>query len=94
MKKIKVLIKRGINNDLLELNPVLEEFELCCIKMESGEYTYKIGDGKTPYNDLPVITNISDIEKFIVYDKVYKIPLCEIMINSHDELYASMEDIK
>ncbi len=49
-------VKRGKHTTIAELNPVLEDGEVVFEKKDDGTTGYgliKMGDGNTPYNDLP-----------------------------------------
>lgn len=87
-QNVKVLIKRAYEDDVELNDKVLKPLELLCIKMNSGEYKYKIGDGKTPYSELSFVNNISDIERFVVYAKD-GYGICEVLINSFSELLST-----
>lgn len=68
LKQMIVLPKRNTSENLESINPILRYKELCCELTETGERKWKLGDGKTCFNDLPYVTKISEIEELLLYD--------------------------
>lgn len=64
---IKIIPKRDYDRKWKDNNPTLRKYELASILMDDGSILYKIGDGITPYSDLPFISNINDIPHIYVY---------------------------
>ena len=63
------LIRRDYLDTLTTYNPIVRKNELYAVydNVDENKVSYKIGDGLTPFNDLPFIEKISDIEQFDVY---------------------------
>ena len=67
---IKVLIKRDTLERFKTTSWVPREFELVVAYDDKSDgLIYKLGDGKTHWNDLPEITKISELDQFLVYTK-------------------------
>lgn len=68
-KKItKVLVKRDSIENFTTIAFIPREYEfMSAYERESNRIIYKIGDGKTPWAELPEVTNISEIDGFKVY---------------------------
>lgn len=66
LKKIKIQIRRDSAANWHVFNPILRYKELCCV-VEDENYYWKIGDGTTPFKDLPYVDTINAIEHFMVY---------------------------
>lgn len=48
----------NLDYELVTTNPVIELGRIVAVKTSTGSiFGYKIGDGKTPYNSLPYVTN-------------------------------------
>ena len=61
-----ILLKCDTVESYKESNPVLNDRELVCVKMEDGTIKYKLGDGITPFIDLPYTNcRLLNILKFI-----------------------------
>lgn len=66
MYPIKILIKRDTYENLKEFIP--QEEELVTEYSNNHKHTwFKIGDGKTPYKNLPYIHSLKEVPRFKVY---------------------------
>lgn len=95
---LKVLIKRDTSENFKVENFIPREFELVAAYNENSEdVIYKLGDGKTPWTDLPEITKISDLDKFNVYcingDKAEVFLNPFIIKETLDSLYCETEKL-
>jgi hypothetical protein len=64
-----VLVRRDTIDNWLNENPILRYKELVCVIANSGDLLYKLGDGETPYCDLPYIKLISSLDFINFYTK-------------------------
>lgn len=67
-KITKVLVKRDSIENFTTTAFIPREYEfMSAYETESNRIIYKIGDGKTPWAELPEVTNISEIDGFKVF---------------------------
>lgn len=65
---IKVLVRRDSVKNFTTEAFIPREYEfVSAYDTESNKIIYKIGDGKTPWADLPKVTTIDEIDRFKVY---------------------------
>lgn len=65
---LKVLLRRDSTENYILRNFIPKKLELvAAYTSDSTTIIYKLGDGKTPWIELPEITKISELDKFIVY---------------------------
>ena len=57
----RILNKKGTTAEWETNNPVLKDGEMIIIVTAAGKTRTKVGDGVTPYNDLP-FTNVGFVE--------------------------------
>lgn len=77
---VKVLVKRDSIGDWMEQNPVPYDLELVCVYTESGERKWKLGDGVTPFNELPYVETIDDIMTFRTMYRKTNGQMCGVQI--------------
>ena len=61
---IKVLIKRDSISEWERNDPIPYDMELICVYTENGTRKWKLGDGRTPFSQLPYVETIEDIMQF------------------------------
>lgn len=61
---VKILVKRDSIGGWTEQNPIPHNLELICVYDENGERKWKLGDGVTPFTELPYVETIDDIMTF------------------------------
>lgn len=67
-KVIKVLVKRDSTENFNTTAFTPRKYELtAAYETESNKIIYKMGDGKTPWAELPEVTTINEIDRFKVY---------------------------
>ena len=67
---IKVLIRRDSVENFTTKAYIPKEHELVsAFETETEQIVYKIGDGKTPWKELPAVTKIDEVDRFKVYSK-------------------------
>ena len=81
MKSITILPRRDLEERWLTNNPILRESEFA-VSVDNGTIKYKLGDGCTPYNQLPFIDLFNSLTSGIIYtpDSTVKIRLIDDII--------------
>lgn len=77
---VTIILRRDDEAKFVEDNTVLRYKELICVKTDTGEYKWKLGDGETPYTELNYVDKLSDILEFKVYLPNMIAPACVIKL--------------
>ena len=80
---LKILIKRDKVEKFSTTNYIPRKFELiAAYDTNTKEVIYKLGDGKTSWQELKEIIKLSELDKFLLYtQKSGRYPLAEIYLN-------------
>lgn len=67
-KSVKILIRRDTIENYIYNEFIPKPFELVAAYAEDSDTTiYKLGDGKNCWADLPEITKLSELDKFVIF---------------------------
>ena len=64
LPNITLLVKRDSIDEWNRFNPVPRNLELICVYDTDGTRRWKLGDGETPFSDLPYVETIEQIMTF------------------------------
>lgn len=64
---VKILIRRATVEEWDANNAIPQERELICVMDKDTIMGYKVGDGKTPYKELPFVDLISELDYINIY---------------------------
>lgn len=78
-QRITILMRRDREYNWQKANPVLRHNEIAASMLNSGRAGYKIGDGVTPYNELPFLSN-ELIRQVDVYNPDKRVPIDKITV--------------
>ena len=82
-----IVIRRDTEERFNELNPVLRDKELVCVKIDDNTYKYKYGDGKSKYSELEFVDSIYDIDYIKIYDPNSNTRWISIDLNPFNHFY-------
>lgn len=82
-----ILIRRDTEELFNELNPILRDKELVCVKIDNNTYKYKYGDGKSKYSELEFVNSIYDIDIIKIYDPKSNTRWATIDLNPFNHFY-------